>query len=248
MVYICIPARNEENTIGVLLWKIRQVMAGFGRDYEILVLDDGSSDDTRSLLSSYRRVVPLVVLYGKKRMGYSGAIEELLRQAARRAEYPKRDVAVTLQADFSDDPAGIVPLMKTVEGGADIVSVAYAGEPPGLTRSARFTRWLGHRWLRRALRSAPVSDPFGGFRAYRIVVLRKMFAEAREEGFGLADGWAGNLELLGRALPHARAVAEAVVEAPRNRRVRRSRFRAWRTLRGLGRARGRVTFAAAQGS
>ena len=138
--------------------------------------------------------------------------------------------------------------MKTVEGGADIVSVAYAGEPPGLTRSARFTRWLGHRWLRRALRSAPVSDPFGGFRAYRIVVLRKMFAEAREEGFGLAEGWAGNLELLGRALPHARAVAEAVVEAPRNRRVRRSRFRAWRTLRGLGRARGRVTFAAAQGS
>ncbi|MXY29616.1 MAG: glycosyltransferase, partial [Gammaproteobacteria bacterium] len=73
LVYICIPARNEENTIGVLLWKIRQVMAGFGRDYEILVLDDGSSDDTRSLLSSYRRVVPLVILYGKKRLGYAGA-------------------------------------------------------------------------------------------------------------------------------------------------------------------------------
>ena len=247
MVYICIPARNEENTIGVLLWKIRQVMAGFGRDYEILVLDDGSSDDTRSLLSSYRRVVPLVILYGKKRMGYSGATEELLRQAARRAEYPKRDVAVTLQADFSEDPAGIVPLVKTIEGGADVVSVACAGEPPGLTRSARLTRWIGRHWLRRALRSAPVSDPFGGFRAYRVVVLQKMFAEARE-GFGLGESWAGNLELLGRALPHARAVAEAVVEAPRNRRVRRSRFRAWRTLRGLGRARGRVTFAAARGS
>ena len=248
MVYICIPARNEESTIGVLLWKIRQVMAGFGRDYEILVLDDGSSDDTRALLSSYRRVVPLGILDGKRRMGYSGAMEELLREAARRAEYPKRDVAVTLQADFSEDPAGIVPIMKTIEGGADIVSAAYAGEPPGLTRSARFTRWLGRRWLRSALRSAPVSDPFGGFRAYRVVVLRKMFAEAGEDGFGLGEGWAGNLELLGRTLPHARSVAEAVVEEPRNRRVRRSRFRAWRTLRGLGRARDRVTFAAAKGS
>ena len=248
LVYICIPARNEENTIGVLLWKIRQVMADFGRDYEILVLDDGSSDDTRSLLSSYRRVVPLVILYGKQRMGYSGATEELLRQAARRAEYPKRDVAVTLQADFSDDPAGIVPLMKTIEGGADVVSVACAGDPPGLTRSARITRWAGRHLLRTALRSAPVSDPFGGFRAYRVVVLRKMFAEASEKGFGLGEGWAGNLELLERAVPHARAVAEAVVEAPRNRRVRRSRFKPWRTLRGLGRARGRVTFAAAQGS
>ncbi len=248
MVYICIPARNEESTIGVLLWKIRQVMAGFGRDYEILVLDDGSSDDTRSLLTSYRRVVPLRILYRNKRLGYSGATEELLREAARRAEYPKRDVAVTLQADFSDDPAGIVPLMKTIEGGSDIVSAAFAEEPPGLTRAARITRWLARSWLRRTLTSAPVSEPLGGFRAYRIMVLKKMFAEAGEKELALGEGWAGNLELLQRALPHARAVAEAVVQEPRNRRVRRSRFRPWRTLLGLGRARGRVTFAAAEGS
>ena len=248
MVYICIPARNEESTIGVLLWKIRQVMAGFGRDYEILVLDDGSSDDTRSLLSSYRRVVPLGILHGKKRMGYSGATEELLREAVRRAEYPKRDVAVTLQADFSDDPAGIVPLVKKMEGGADVVSASYAGDPPGLTRSVRVARWLARNWLRKTLRSAPVSDPLGGFRAYRVVVLKKMFAETKEDGSVVGDGWAGNLDLLGRALPHARVVAEAVVEEPRNRRVRRSRFRALRTLRGLGRVRRRVTFAAERGS
>ena len=248
MVYICIPARNEESTIGVLLWKIRRVMADFGRDYEILVLDDGSTDDTRALLSSYRRVVPLRVLNGKQRLGYSGATEELLREAVSRAEYPKRDVAVTLQADFSDDPAGVVPLMKTIEGGADIVSAAFEEEPPGLTRAARVTRWLARNWLRGTLSSAPVSEPLGGFRAYRIVVLKKMFAEAGEGRLALGEGWAGNLELLQRALPHARSVAEAIVEEPRNRRVRRSRFRAWRTLRGLRRARGRVSFAGAEGS
>ena len=248
MVYICIPARNEESTIGVLLWKIRRVMADFGRDYEILVLDDGSTDDTRALLSSYRRVVPLRILNGKQRLGYSGATEELLREAVSRAEYPKRDVAVTLQADFSDDPAGVVPLMKTIEGGADIVSAAFEEEPPGLTRAARVTRWLARNWLRDTLSSAPVSEPLGGFRAYRIVVLKKMFAEAGEGRLALGEGWAGNLELLQRALPHARSVAEAIVEEPRNRRVRRSRFRAWRTLRGLRRARGRVSFAGAEGS
>ena len=248
MVYICIPARNEESTIGVLLWKIRRVMADFGRDYEILVLDDGSTDDTRALLSSYRRVVPLRILNGKQRLGYSGATEELLREAVSRAEYPKRDVAVTLQADFSDDPAGVVPLMKTIEGGADIVSAAFEEEPPGLTRAARVTRWLARNWLRGTLSSAPVSEPLGGFRAYRIVVLKKMFAEAGEGRLALGEGWAGNLELLQRALPHARSVAEAIVEEPRNRRVRRSRFRAWRTLRGLRRARGRVSVAGAEGS
>ena len=233
VVYICIPAHNEESAIGVLLWKIRRVMAGFGRDYEILVLDDASTDDTRALLSSYQRVVPLRIIDQRKRLGYSGATEKLLRDAVRRAEYPKRDVAVTLQGDFSDDPEGIVPLMKTIEGGADIVSAAFAEDPPGLNRAARFTRWLARAWLRGTLTSAPVSEPLGGYRAYRIMVLKKMFAD---------------LELLQRALPHARSIAEAIVEEPRNRRVRRSRFRAWRTLRGLGRARGRVTFAAAEGS
>ena len=248
VVYICIPAHNEESAIGVLLWKIRRVMAGFGRDYEILVLDDASTDDTRALLSSYQRVVPLRIIDQRKRLGYSGATEKLLRDAVRRAEYPKRDVAVTLQGDFSDDPEGIVPLMKTIEGGADIVSAAFAEDPPGLNRAARFTRWLARAWLRGTLTSAPVSEPLGGYRAYRIMVLKKMFADLGESRVAPGEGWAANLELLQRALPHARSIAEAIVEEPRNRRVRRSRFRAWRTLRGLGRARGRVTFAAAEGS
>lgn len=248
MVYICIPARNEESAIGVLLWKIRRVMADFGRDYEILVFNDGSTDDTRTRLSSYRRVVPLRILNGSRRLGYSGATEELLREAVRRADYPKRDVVVTMQADFSDDPEGIVPLMKTIEGGADIVSAAFTDEPPGLTRTARFVRWFARMLLRGALASAPVSEPLGGFRAYRIMVLKKMFAEADEGGLALGEGWACNLELLQHALLYARSVAEAVVEEPRNRRVRRSRFKVWRTMRGLGRVRGRLSFAVAEGS
>ena len=47
MIYICIPALDEARTIGVLLWRIRQVMEEFPRDYHVLVLDDGSTDDTR---------------------------------------------------------------------------------------------------------------------------------------------------------------------------------------------------------
>ena len=36
MIYICISARNEERTAGVLLWKIRRVMSEFKRDYEAM--------------------------------------------------------------------------------------------------------------------------------------------------------------------------------------------------------------------
>ena len=41
MIYVCIPSYNEAPTVGLLLWKVRQVFAGFPREYQLLVLDDG---------------------------------------------------------------------------------------------------------------------------------------------------------------------------------------------------------------
>ncbi len=85
MIYICIPAHNEKRTIGVLLWKIRNVMAEFGRDYEILVLDDASDDGTAETLSRYRRSLPLRIFREEERIGYGRALERLIRKAVDRA-------------------------------------------------------------------------------------------------------------------------------------------------------------------
>ena len=61
MVFITIPARDEERTIGVLLWKLRKVMAEFNRPYEVIVLDDASRDGTPEVLERYRGLLPLHV-------------------------------------------------------------------------------------------------------------------------------------------------------------------------------------------
>ena len=50
MIYIGIPVYNEAQTIGVLLWKIRQVFQRYGREYELLVYDDASTDATPDVL------------------------------------------------------------------------------------------------------------------------------------------------------------------------------------------------------
>ncbi len=243
MVYICIPAHNEERTIGVLLWKIRRVMVDFGRDFEILVLNDASTDETGQLLDEYRRVVPLHVLTERTRIGYSAATEKLLRESVKRAAYPKRDAAITLQADFSEDPAGMVPLIKSLEGGADIVAGVLGTDREAQPRSARLTRWLARILLRGTLRTSPVSDPLNGFRAYRVIVLKKAFRAAEGSEFLRGDGWAANLEILGRLVPHARRVEDAVLEESPDRRVRQSRFKALKTLRSLRSVRNRVRFA-----
>ncbi len=238
MIYVCIPAHDEAATIGVLMWKIRKVMGEFGRDYRIVVHDDASTDDTAAVLERYRRALPLTVLRSDERIGYGASLERLLRHVEEVAPYPKRDAAVVLQGDFTDNPEDLVGLVKALEGGADIVAGCL--EPTvGLPDNVRWTRRLGALMLRRLVRAAPVADPWNGLRAYRVIVLRKAIRSLREGERLLAlDGWAANLELLVRLAPHARRIAEAPAVPRYELRARPTRFRARQTLRSLWRLRG----------
>ncbi len=230
MIYICIPAYDEAATVGVLLWKVRQVMADFPRDYELLVLDDGSTDETQEILSPYARVLPLTVMRNETRRGYAASLERLLREAVGRASHPKRDVVVTLQADFTEAPDDIPALVKRVEGGADVVEAVIASAGAETPRALRWSR-RGLPWLlRRAPLPEGIQDPLSGFRAYRVAVLKRAIA-ARGDGPLLSqDGWAANVELLLAVAPHARR-AEATDASHRyDRRQRPTRFRPWTTL------------------
>jgi dolichol-phosphate mannosyltransferase len=233
LIYICIPARDEERTIGVLLWKIRKVMREFGRDYRLLVLDDASSDGTSRALQRYARVVPITRLRSDEPLGYARALERLLREAVSQSAYPKRDTVVTLQGDLTEDPAGIVALVKALEGGADIVVGAVHDEAKRLPPSVRWTRMLAPWVMGSTYKAAPASDPLSGFRAYRVIVLKKMLREAGDRPLLKTQGWASNVELLRLAAPHARRIEEAPLELRYHLLTRPSRVRPLRILRDL---------------
>ena len=207
------------------------------RDYEVLILDDASTDGTQDVLERYRRVLPMRVLTKERRIGYPGAVERLLWEALDRTAYPKRDVAVVLQADFTESPDHIVPMINGIEGGADIVAGSVQANGRPLPRSMRLARWMAPLLLGRTLGGAPVSDPLSGFRAYRLVVLKKALRDFRDRRVLTTDGWAANLELLGVVAPYARRIAETPVSLRYDVQVRPSRFRVIRTLRGLLRVR-----------
>ncbi len=240
MIYITIPVHDEESTIGVLLWKIRNVMGEFGRDYEILVLDDASNDGTSGVLQRYRRSLPLRIFSSKERLGYSGAVERLIREAVDRAPYPKRDAIVTLQGDFTEHPESLVPLVKTLEGGADVVAGASTRPEGGTPFSVRIARWAAPRILRSSLRDCPISDPFSSLRIYRVIVLKKALRDLGDAPLIRMRGWAGNVELLDLAVHHARRVEEVELGLRYDIRTRKSRFRTVSTLRELRRIRGKV--------
>lgn len=231
MIYICIPSYDEASTIGVLLWKVRRVMEEFPRDYQLLVLDDGSTDATREVLDPYARVLPLTVISNPSRTGYAAAVERLIREVVTRSTHPRRDVAVVLQADFTEAPDDIPALVKRIEGGADVVGRAVAVPPPSFPRLHRWSR-QGLGWL---LRQAPLpenaaGDPFSGFRAYRVSILKRVLAERNGDPLFLREGWAANAELLLAVAPHARRTDTTDSELRYERLQRRTRFQPWDAL------------------
>ncbi len=224
MIYFCIPALNEERTVGVVLWKLRQIMTELQRDFQIIVVDDASTDATQQVLSPYSRVLPLTLIRNEQTLGYAASMEIAIREAVRRSPYPKRDALVTLQADFTEDPDSVPALIKRIEAGADLVTSVPTldeGTPTNISRARRFFRWVvrGREW-------AELGDPFSGLRAYRVMTIKRAM-EARGTSRLLSwEGWAANAELLIQAIPHSRRndMVETVVHYKRLQRASRFRF------------------------
>jgi len=232
LIYICIPAYNEAATVGLLLWKIRQVMGEFPRDYELLVVDDASSDDTDEILAPYARVLPLTILRNDERQGYSASLERLIREAVRRSSHPRRDVIITLQADFTEAPDAIPALVKRIEGGADVVSAVATGESDA-PRAQRWTRRSVPLLLRKTGMPEGTRDPLTGFRAYRVGVLKRAISERNGDPLLSQQGWAANVELLMAVTPHTRRADDTEVGQRFDLRQRPTRFQPWPTLVSL---------------
>lgn len=225
MIYVCIPSYNEAPAIGLLLWKIRQVFAGFQREYQLLVLDDGSTDATSEVLERYTRVLPLSVTRHPQRQGYAESVEELLRQAVDRTDRPKRDCAILMHADFAHGPSFIPDLVRRIESGADIV-VAQGKLQGERSRARRWARRLAPVLLRGAVAVPGVTDVVSGFSIFRLVTLRNAF---RSTGGPLltTEGWAANAELYARAGRYARRVETISAVERGDLRQRPSRVSSW---------------------
>jgi hypothetical protein len=240
MIYVCIPVHNEARTVGLVLWKVRQVFTAFPREYQLLVADDASTDATAEVLASYAKVLPMSVITHRERRGYARSLEELLRLALQQTDRPKRDAALTLHADFVHAPEHMADLVKRLESGADLV-VAEAAELRGRAPpSLRFAR----RWAPRLLPVPGVRDTVSGFVALRLSVLRQ--ALRRDPApLLVTDGWCANAELVARLAPHARRIETVPAAARYDLAQRASRVRPCRELLAVWRARALIRAASA---
>ena len=165
-------------------------------------------------------------------------MDALLRAAAQRTRYPRRDAVVLLQADFTDQPEQLPELIKRFEGGADVV-VAGAGRSSRRRRQpvrslATWARRAARFWPVRAQLSVPgVGDPFGTYRIFRITVVRDLVRDAGDAPVTDGPVRVANLELLRRAAALARRVESVTVEPRYDIRPRATRVQVWPDLKAI---------------
>lgn len=214
MIYVCLTTQNNSATVGLVLWKIRQVFEEYPREYQLLVADDGSSDDTAQVLATYQRALPMTVVAHHPSKGYAASLEGLLREALTRTDRPRRDLAVTVPADFSASPAVIPDVVKRFESGADLV----VGEGGGAHRSfgMRLVRRSAPLLLKPGLSVPGVRDPASGLCAIRLITLKKALEQCADR-FLVCEGMSANAELVARVAEQARQIGTVQVPAPQHR-------------------------------
>jgi dolichol-phosphate mannosyltransferase len=241
MIYVCIPSHDEAATVGLVLWKVRTVFAEFGREYQFLVADDGSTDETSARLEPYAKVLPLTVIRNPERRGAGRSTEALLRLALERSDRPKRDCAVVMHADFTHGPEFIPDLVKRIDSGADLVvgEGRLEGEP---SRAYRLLR----RWAPVLVRPAvpQIDDMVSGFLAVRLATLKQALPE--NGSLVTTTGWAANAQLLAGLAAQARRIETVPVVERHDLRHRPSRLEAWAEARSLWASRRAIRQAARQ--
>jgi dolichol-phosphate mannosyltransferase len=211
-VSVVVPLVNEEATIASLYDEVRRTLDSAGFDWEIVYVDDGSTD------GSYRELVRLHAAYTNVR------VVRLRRNFGKAAalsagfEAAHGQVVVTIDADLQDDPGEIPALIAKLDDGFDLVSGWKTDRKDSFSR-----RFVSHIYngVSAFVTGVRLHDMNCGLKAYRAEVLTNIRLY-------------GELHRFVPVLAHH--LGYAVTELPVNHRPRlngRSRYGFERYLRGF---------------
>jgi glycosyltransferase involved in cell wall biosynthesis len=165
-VSFLIPAYNEAATIGEVLERIDALHL----DSQIVVVDDGSTDATASIVETFAAGRPDVELLRQPNRGKGSAV----RLARTRIT---QEIAVIQDADMEYDPADVVALIAPIQRG--VADVVYGSRLSGGAPQRAYLFWhlVGNRFLSLltgVLFNTTLSDMETGYKAFRSDVLRSL--------------------------------------------------------------------------
>lgn len=163
-ISIVVPVFNEAESLPVLDEEIRRAMAATGRDYEVIYVDDGSTDESPRLLRELQAANPaLRIVELAKNQGQSPALAAGFRRVRGR-------IVVTLDSDLQNDPADIPALLAALDGW-DAVSGVRRKRQDSFTR--RLSSRIANRVRDRVIHDG-ITDVGCSLKAYRAELVRDL--------------------------------------------------------------------------
>ena len=122
---VIIPVFNEEKNVPILIDKLSNLMALVGKEWEVIFVDDGSTDETFLKLKRLKEKIPQIkIIHFGINAGKAAAYSAGFKLAS-------GIVIITMDGDLQDDPAEIPSFLSAVEKGADlVVGWKYKGKGP----------------------------------------------------------------------------------------------------------------------
>jgi dolichol-phosphate mannosyltransferase len=161
---VIIPLKNEESNIEELIQELEPVMSQMNSPWELICIDDGSTDQTRHVLQKLSKEKPyLKTILFKKNYGQSSAFDAGFRAA-------KGEYFITLDGDRQNDPADI-PLLLELIPNCDLVCGIRKKRKDSLSK--RLTSRIANR-LRGWLCNDGVQDSGCSLKVYRRDCFKKI--------------------------------------------------------------------------
>ncbi len=115
-ISVVVPLYNEEGNIALLYQSIKEVLERLKKSYEIIFVDDGSTDRTREILRKLsRNDKSLRVIFFRKNFGQSAAMAAGFKMS-------QGKIVITMDGDLQNDPNDIPLLLEKMQEGYDVVS------------------------------------------------------------------------------------------------------------------------------
>lgn len=163
---IVVPLYNEEDSLRPLYAAITHAVAPLGISFEIVFVDDGSSDATVPVADEIARADSRVCLVKFRRnYGQTPAMAAGIAQAS-------GEVIVTMDGDLQNDPGDIANLLRKIDEGYDIV-VGWRFERQDKLVSRKIPSRIANRLIARVT-GVPIKDNGCSLKAYRASLIKKI--------------------------------------------------------------------------
>jgi glycosyltransferase involved in cell wall biosynthesis len=162
---IVVPLFNEEENVPVLVKNIVDGIRPIDRSYEIIAVDDGSSDGTFNRLCSIRKKQPhLCIIKFRCNFGQTQAMQAGI-------DHAQGEVIVTMDGDLQNDPTDIPKLLAKLDEGYDVVSGWRRKRKDNVWRC--IPSWVANRLLA-LITGVKIHDNGCSLKAYRASVLKRV--------------------------------------------------------------------------